>query len=129
MSTVNKTAVSFTRHDEHVKEMPKTVRVEIVPARRAGVTGYANVGRATWLGNPYTVHDACTPAQSVELYRTLFNSCTGRKHDALALLSRDWPDGVVRLGCPCNGVEKGLPCHATVIKEFLEAEIARRAEA
>jgi hypothetical protein len=99
-------------------------RVEIVPARRAGVTGYANVGRGTFLGNPYQVHDACTPAQAVELYRQLFHSCTGRQHDARKLLSRDWPDGVVRLGCPCNGHEKGQPCHATVIKEFLEAEIS-----
>jgi hypothetical protein len=60
----------------------------------------------------------------VELYRQIFHSCTGRQHDARKLLSRDWPDGVVRLGCPCNGHEKGQPCHATVIKEFLEAEIS-----
>ncbi len=121
----------------------KPVRVEIVPARRAGVTGYANVGRGTLLGNPYVpghfyeVYRAVDGVKfdkirdvkhAVQLYTILFYSCTGRKHDALKLLSRDWPDGVVRLGCPCNGVERGLPCHATVIKEYLEAEIARRAE-
>ena len=105
----------------------KPTTVEIVPARRRGVTGYANVGRGTYLGNPYQVHMAASPAQVTELYRNLFNSCTGRKHEALKLLDRDWPDGIVRLGCPCNGVEKGQPCHATVIKEFLEAEIARGA--
>ena len=115
-------------------------RVEIVPARRAGVTGYANVGRGTLLGNPYQVGTRVlsrsqyvtisSPSIAVALFLGYWNDPTndGLHRIALALLSRDWPDGVVRLGCPCNGVEKGLPCHATVIKEYLEAEIARRAE-
>lgn len=101
-------------------------RVEIVPARRAGVTGYANVGRGTLLGNPYIVGIGDSAEGCVSRYRALFHNVVDYRKSALALLSRDWPDGVVRLGCPCNGVEKGQPCHAEVIKEYLEAEIARR---
>lgn len=115
--------------------MPKPTSVEIVASRHKGVTGYAGIGRSTFLGNPYAVgqrYETYRGAQgvrfgkvrdaahAVELYRLLFSSCTARQ-----LLSREWPEGVVRLACPCNGALKGVPCHASVIKEFLEAEIAK----
>jgi hypothetical protein len=104
----------------------KATRVEIVPARRAGVTGYANVGRGSLLGNLYIVGEHGDAQRCVNAFHQLFHMVPDYRKSALALLDREWPDGVVRLGCPCNGVEKGQPCHATVIKEFLEAEIARR---
>lgn len=105
----------------------KPTHVEIVPARRAGVTGYANVGRGSLLGNPFIVGGIYGDATNcTEKFKRLFYSVVDYRKSALALLDRDWPGGVVRLGCPCNGVEKGQSCHATVIKEFLEAEIERR---
>ena len=105
----------------------KPIKVEIVPARRRGVTGYANVGRGTALGNPFSpeIGDG-NIALCVVKYELAFYKGRVRRESSLKLLDRDWPDGIVRLGCPCNGHEKGQPCHATVIKEFLEAEIERR---
>lgn len=116
----------------------KPTRVEIVPARRAGVTGYVSVGRGTALGNPFRIDhgDPNGRADAVDCFRRWFNSNSVileeslrviyAREEARKLLDRDWPDGVVRIGCPCNGHEKGQPCHATVIQEFLEAEIAQR---
>ena len=103
-------------------------RVEIVPARRKGITGYANVGRGTLLGNPYKA-DVYTGNQAIPVlqYAELFRAVRDYRIAALRLLEREWPGGVVRIACPCNGYEKGQPCHATVIKEFLESEIGRRA--
>ncbi len=101
-------------------------RVEIVPARRRGVTGYVNVGRGWRLGNPFVVGDPLNAADCVTAYRLMLSLSPDVQAEARKLLDREWPDGVIRLGCPCNGVEKGQPCHATVIKEYLEAEIARR---
>lgn len=104
--------------------------VEIVAARRAGVTGYASVGRGTALGNPYkalATSGHYSQTRVVELFSELFLSSPVRQDAALALLSREWPDGVVRIACPCNGALKGEPCHASVIKEFLEGEIAKEA--
>ena len=104
-------------------------RVKIVPARRKGITGYASVGRGTLLGNPYKA-DVYTGNQAIPVlqYAELFRTVRDYRIAAAALLDRDWPDGVVRIACPCNGVEKGQPCHATVIKEFLESEIEKRAK-
>lgn len=104
----------------------KPSRVEIVPARRAGVTGYANVGRGSLLGNPFIAGEPLNVQDCVTAYRLLFSLSPELQAEARRLLDRDWPGGVVRLGCPCNGVEKGQPCHASVIKEFLDAKIARR---
>lgn len=103
----------------------KSTRVEIVPARRKGITGYANVGRGSLLGNPFVVGKPLCAKDAVTAYRLYFSlsDSPNLKRHALSLLERDWPGGVVRIGCPCNGHEKGLPCHATVIKEFLEARI------
>jgi hypothetical protein len=116
----------------------KPTTVEIVPCRTKGITGYANVGRGSYLGNPYRVgryfevyrgvngekFDEVKDAKhAVQLYTILFYSCTGRQHEARKLLLRDWPDGVVRIACPCNGVFKGQPCHATVIRDYLMAQI------
>lgn len=123
--------------------MSKPTSVEIVASRHKGVTGYAGIGRSTFLGNPYAVgqrYETYRGAQgvrwgkvrdaahAVELYRLLFSGCTGRQSEARKLLTRDWPDGVVRIACPCNGALKGEACHATVVKEFLEREIAERGE-
>jgi hypothetical protein len=109
--------------------MIKATTVEIVPARRAGITGYASVGRGSALGNPFKI-DRCDPngaADAVDCYRRWFHSWlqADMRRDALELLCRDWPDGVVRIACPCNRALKGDPCHATVIKEFLEIAIER----
>lgn len=95
--------------------------VEIVKCRTKGVTGYANVGRGSRLGNPY-VYPMDTSRAVYEFSREVMSW----GDDASDLLSRDWPDGIVKIACPCNGVFKGQPCHATVIKEYLEAEIERR---
>jgi hypothetical protein len=138
---VKKTADCFTHGAGRVKQTPIS-SVEIVPARRRGVTGYANVGRGSLLGNPYRVGGLVEyfcddelinslyvkdATHAVTLYRERFFWYRSPEQKyAIALLDRDWPDGIVRLGCPCNGAEKGQPCHATVIKAYLEAEIARR---
>lgn len=112
----------------------KATTVEIVRARRKGITGYVNVGRGTLLGNPFkTLANGGHYSQirTVELFRELFysqNPCDPARGAAINLLSRDYPDGVIRIGCPCNGAIKRQPCHATVIKEFLEGEIALRWE-
>lgn len=102
-------------------------RVEIVPARRKGITGYADVGRGTLLGNPFVKDVHGDAAECVRLFRCAVNNQRSYRHFINKLLERDWPGGVVRIACPCNGYEKGQPCHATVIKEFLESEIGRRA--
>lgn len=110
--------------------MPKPTTVEIVASRRKGITGYASVGRGTLLGNPYkalATNGHYTQSRVVELFRELFLSSPVRQDAALELLARDWPEGVVRIACPCNGALRGEPCHASVIKEFLEAEITKEA--
>jgi hypothetical protein len=108
--------------------MPKPTTVEIVAARRKGITGYANVGRGTALGNPFKIDrgDPNGATDAVDCFRRWFHSWlqADMRRDALALLSREWPEGVVRIACPCNGALKGEACHATVVKEFLEGEIA-----
>ncbi len=109
----------------------KPTRVEIVQARSAGVKGYASVARGTGLGNPYKAIEGTaisTAEEAVKSYGRLFRGELGGeiREIALRLLERDWPEGVVLIGCPCNGAFKGLPCHATVIKHFLETQIRQR---
>jgi hypothetical protein len=122
---VKKTADCFTHGAGRVKKTPIS-SVEIVPARRRGVTGYANIGRGSLLGNPFVVGEPLSVADCVTAYRMLLSLSPELQAEAKKLLDRDWPGGIVRIGCPCNGAEKGQPCHATVIKQYLEAEIARR---
>ena len=105
--------------------MSKPTRVEIVQARQKGITGYASLARGTGLGNPYSAKDGGN-TDVVESFRVLFyEPLAGRKlrDAALSLLERDWPDGVVRIACPCNGTFKGQPCHASIIKKFIERNI------
>lgn len=132
----------------------KPTRVEIVRARHKGVTGYASLARGTGLGNPYQAGvGGCT--DPVESYRRLFYDaelgCDLRRA-ALALLDREWEDGVVRIACPCNGefhdkkdqlscpgrtvlgpggkpIWQRVPvCHASIVKKFLERAITTRGE-
>jgi hypothetical protein len=110
----------------------KPTVVEIVPCRTKGVTGYANVGRSTGLGNPYGVSSAVSAEEAVRRYRERFYRegsmiALSLQNHAKKLLARDWPNGVVRIACPCNGVFKGQPCHATVIKKYLEAQLSNEA--
>jgi hypothetical protein len=99
------------------------VKVEIVPARTKGIVGYASVGRGTIFGNPYTGNDLTLV---VNRYLNWFYFHGEIQAAAEALLDRDWQDGIVRIACPCNGTFKSKPCHASVIKTFLERQINLR---
>jgi hypothetical protein len=119
----------------------KVQRIEIVQARTKGITGYVNVGRGTIFGNFYEIGVHClhptgnysktieSLAESVAWFQEFWNRPTGAynaRQAAIAFLDRETPDGTLTIACPCNGTFKGQPCHATVIKEFLDAELARR---
>ena len=104
--------------------MPKPTHVEIVRARTVGVTAYANVGRGTFFGNPHKSNGTKPHAAVVTaLYLGHFATLDGRERQLKAILDRHWPDGVVRIACPCNGVFKGWACHATVIADALREMI------
>ena len=103
-------------------QQQKPHSVEIVKARTKGITGYASLARGTGLGNPFKIWKQGGVTDVVESYGVLFYGNLGAdlRNHTKKLLERDWPDGVVRVACPCNGTFKGQPCHASVIKEYLE---------
>jgi Domain of unknown function (DUF4326) len=120
--------------------MPKVQRIEIVQARTKGVTGYVNLGRPGPFGNPFnSVQKGDKRPNAIAFFRkedvknfdfllrvAYHKDAVLRRKAILALLDRETESGTLTIACPCNGVFKGQPCHATVIKEFLDAELARR---
>jgi hypothetical protein len=101
------------------------VIVEIVPARRKGVTGYVSVGRGSRWGNPYVVGVHGDAGECVrefaECLRLLNEVDAPRMRDAgIAALARRATDGLLRIACPCNGLfaDPPAPCHSLPLAQW-----------
>lgn len=114
--------------------MPKPSKIEVVPARTKGVTGYINLGRPSLLGNPYKKgrFGIDTTHKAVEMFRTHLYSSSGvaMRERAQSILKSETAsgNGVIKLACPCNGVLRNTPCHAFVIKEYLDMLLLETSE-
>ncbi len=104
----------------------KPIRVKIVQARTKGITGYVNLGRPGPLGNPWVVSKTVSAAAAAHQYEFIVKCDPTVQKKLAELLDRETPDGTLTIACPCNGVFKAQPCHATVIKQYLETLIAER---